>query len=87
MLPMKLSSVVSTSAACAATISAGPLPASVPFESSATRGRRLLDTSFAYAEPITAKPTRSSAVTSTVAPTSRISENGSSFSPRRSSVG
>jgi F-type H+-transporting ATPase subunit alpha len=39
--------VVSTSAEFAATTSGGPLPASVPFDSSATRGRRFCDTSFA----------------------------------------
>src|SRR5262249_46571544 len=58
MLPMKLSSVVSTSAACAPTTDGGPLPGSVPFESSATRGRRLCDTSFPYADPLSPNPPR-----------------------------
>ena len=87
MLPMKLSSVASTSRACASTTAAGPFAASLPFDSSATRGRRFGDTSFAYAVPISANATRSSGVASIDAPTSRISENGSSRSPRRSSVG
>jgi hypothetical protein len=59
----------------------------VPFDRSATRGRGLREIFAAYAAPISANATRSSGVASSVAPTSRMSEKGSSFSPRRISVG
>ncbi len=86
-LPMKWIPSMEDSFACASTTRGGPFWGSTPLESSATLGRSFREMMRAYAEPITAKATRSSAVASTVAPTSRMSENGSSFSPRVPRVG
>ena len=86
-LPTKRMPGYWTSLAWASTTLGGPLVDSVPLESRATEGAGFLLMMRAYAEPITAKTTRSSAVASTVAPTSRMRLNGSCLLPCQVRVG
>ncbi len=71
----------------ASTTCGGPLCASLPLLSRATRGVGLPEIAAAYADPMTAKLTRSRAEAVTVAPTSSSNAKGSSLGPWLSSVG